>query len=183
MAGVPGQFLSSSKRRKVADILRRQCQQVIKTYKTVSSIKPPRLVCRLRFLDFCNNSEVRHLFVHLPPDDDEGAGTLCVSPHPPESLQTKALFFIKNSHTSRLNKDTISDEVACNECSEDPIEFLELVLREVYLPLLAEQKDGTTTATVSAAATQGISAERIMDILHRMISNIQVLLALISIIM
>uniref|UniRef100_A0A1X7UKN4 Uncharacterized protein n=1 Tax=Amphimedon queenslandica TaxID=400682 RepID=A0A1X7UKN4_AMPQE len=129
---------------------------------------------RLRFLDFCNNSETRHLFVHLPTESEEstGACTLRVSPHPPDSIHTKALFFIKNTHTSRLNKETIGNEVVCSECSEDPIEHLELVLREVYLPLLAEQKEGA--AASSAASAQGISPERIMDILHRMISNIQV---------
>ena len=129
---------------------------------------------RLRFLDFCNNSETRHLFVHLPTEREEATGTctLRVSSHPPDSIHTKALFFIKNTHASRLNKETIGNEVVCSECSEDPIEHLELVLREVYLPLLAEQKEGA--AASSAASAQGISPERIMDILHRMISNIQV---------
>lgn len=113
------------------------------------------------FLDFCNNSEKRHLFVHFPNEESD---SLSVSPNPPVSLSTKTLFFLKNSHTSKLDKETISEQVVCTECPQDPIEHLELVVREVYLPMLAEQRD----------VHQGVSSERILDILHRMISNIQV---------
>ena len=115
--------------------------------------------CRLAFLDFCNNSEIRHLFVHLPSEE---TGSLHVSPNPPDSLSTKSLFFLKNSYASRLSKDTISEEVVCSECSQNPMEHLELIIREIYLPILADQNE------------LKVSPERVLDILHRLMNIIQV---------
>ena len=118
-------------------------------------------ISRSAFLDFCNNSEVRHLFVHLP---SETTGSLRVSIQPPNTFTDKALFFLKSNNASRLNKETISEEVACSECSPNPVDHLELVIRVVYLPILADH----------SGLGHGISTERILDILHRMMSTIQV---------
>lgn len=115
--------------------------------------------CRSAFLSFCNNSEIRHLFVHFPT---KGTGPLHVSPSPPDSLATKSLFFLKSSHASRLTKDTISNEVVCTECSQNPMEHLELMIREVYLPMLADQNE------------LKVSPERLLDILHRLMNIMQV---------
>ena len=117
-------------------------------------------IYRSAFLDVCNNSEVRHLFIHLPSD---GLGCIKLPRLPPSELSNKALFFLKCSNASRLSKENISEDVVYSECSQLPMEQLELVVREVYLPMLSSQHH-----------LVGISSERILDVLHRLMGSVQV---------
>lgn len=52
------------------------------------------------------------------------------------------------------------------DCTNVPLEHLELTIREVYLPLL-----GTNQPSVMEA---GINGDKIMDILHRLMAAVEV---------
>ena len=93
-----------------------------------------------------------------------GGGGLHVSSFPPKSIADKALFFLKCSHASKLSKESITEDVVYSECSELPLEHLELVVREVYLPLVA----------VPGSLPHGVAGDKLLDVLHRLINSLQV---------
>ena len=77
----------------------------------------------------------------------------------------KTIVFLKNEFVTRLAKETMDEDVVCHECSSlstplrknstracmqghnsffSSLEYLELVLKEIYIPLLASNFDRTT---------------------------------------
>ena len=115
---------------------------------------------RSAFLNFCNSSEARQLFIHV----SERGGALHVAPSPPKSITEKALFFLKCSHASKLTKETITEDVVYTECSNLPLEHLELLVREVYLPLVA----------APGSLPRGVKGDKLLDLLHRLMNSLQV---------
>ena len=114
------------------------------------------------FLHFCNSGESRVLFVQLPPADTEGLEDdeePCVSLQPPKRITEKAIMFIKCLHASKLSREEISSEVIVTECFKQPLNHLELITREVYLPLLAQGV--------------GEQSDKMLDMLHRLLSLLQ----------
>ena len=67
--------------------------------------------------------------------------------------------FIKCLHASKLSREEISNEVIITECFKQPLDHLELVTREVYLPLLARGF--------------GEQSDKMLDMLHRLLSLLQ----------
>ena len=67
--------------------------------------------------------------------------------------------FIKCLHASKLSREEISNEVIVTECFKQPLDHLELVTREVYLPLLARGV--------------GEQSDKMLDMLHRLLSLLQ----------
>ena len=78
---------------------------------------------RTAFLAFCNHSEARRLFVYLSSREEAGGegGGITVSATPPRHLSDKALFFLKCSHASKLNRESIGHDVVYSECSTLPL--------------------------------------------------------------
>ena len=115
------------------------------------------------FLHFCNGGESRILFVQLPSSDSEGLeddeDAPCVSLQPPKRITEKAIMFIKCLHASKLSREEISNEVIVTECFKKPLDHLELITREVYLPLLARGV--------------GEQSDKMLDMLHRLLSLLQ----------
>ena len=114
------------------------------------------------FLHFCNSGESRVLFVQLPPADTEGLEDdedPCVSLQPPKRITEKAIMFIKCLHASKLSREEISSEVIVTECFKQPLNHLELITREIYLPLLARGV--------------GEQSDKMLDMLHRLLSLLQ----------
>ena len=132
---------------------------------TIATPIPSIVYCifRCNFLEFCNNSESRHLFVYMSSAD--GCGPITVSKQPPPKLSSKLLFLLKCTSSSRLIKESISQDVVYSECSELPLEHLELLVREVYLPVLS----------TSTGHHTNLSNERIVDLLHRLMGTVQVI--------
>ena len=115
------------------------------------------------FLHFCNSGESRVLFVQLPPPDYDGQeideDSPCVSLQPPKRILEKAILFVKCLHASKLSREDIFNEVIVTECFRQPLDHLELITREVYLPLLAR-----------GVGEQG---DKMLDMLHRLLSLLQ----------
>lgn len=134
--------------------------------------------------------------MYLLPDQSgncaEGVGQIRVSAKPPRILSDKALFFLKCGHASKLNRESMGVDVVYSECSNVPIskslnfrknehndicrasihvvlslhlDHLELVLREVYLPLMSSRDQNMQ---------YGISGDKLMDLLHRLVGAMQV---------
>jgi dynein heavy chain len=116
---------------------------------------------RHSFLEFCNNEDVRRLFIFTR----EPKNTLVASLNPPTGVRTKAVFFLKTNQASKLTKDNIKTDVVYTDCDTTALAQLDLLAREVYLPLLCT--DGMLTYG-------GVSADKLMDILHRMMGNVEV---------
>lgn len=57
------------------------------------------------------------------------------------------------------------DEVMYLDCSSNSLQQLDLLTREVYLPLLCTD--------VSHANSYGASADKLMDILHRLMATLE----------
>ncbi len=92
----------------------------------------PLSACRSAFLAFCNHSESRRLFVHLPGErsqDVGGEGVMRVTSDPPGQLSDKSLVFLKCSHASKLSRESIAEDVVYSECSRLPLQHMELVMR------------------------------------------------------
>ena len=69
------------------------------------------------FLAFCNHSESRRIFIHVTGDEDQ----IRVDSSPPRALSDKLLFFLKCSHASKLNRESIGHDVVYSECSRVPL--------------------------------------------------------------
>ena len=55
------------------------------------------------------------------------------------------------------------DEVFYIDCTNVPLEHLELVVREVYLPLMCTNQSVMTTS----------GGDKVMDVLHRLMSTVE----------
>ena len=115
---------------------------------------------RLAFHEFLNNEDVRRLFVYVRPPKQ-----LTASLHPPHVLATKSIFFLKNNVGVKLTKENIIEEVRYQDCSENPLQMLDTVIREVYLPLLCTNTTHTSNS--------GISADKLLDSLHRLMAAVE----------
>ncbi|XP_033103095.1 dynein heavy chain 9, axonemal-like [Anneissia japonica] len=113
------------------------------------------------FMEFCNNEDIRRLFVYTK----EPKTTLTVSISPPLKFHGKAMFFLKTNQASKLTKDNIREDVVYTDCNTIALNQLDLLAREVYLPLLCT--DGVQTYG-------GVSADKLLDILHRMMGMTEV---------
>ena len=109
--------------------------------------------------EFCNNEEVKQLFVFssLSP----GGGGMTASLTPPPALREKAMYFMKAHATTKITRDNVADSVAYCDCSNKPLEHVSMLTQEVYLPLLSIEMGGA------------VSSDKLMDLVHRLVANLQ----------
>lgn len=111
-------------------------------------------------LEFCNNVESRHLFICFTGENSKG---LVASFRAVTVLKSKALFFIKSQSAGKITRDNINEDVFYSSCSDNVVKHFEILTREIFLPLLSIEQAG------------GVSADKLMDILHRLISSLQII--------
>ncbi|XP_052258855.1 uncharacterized protein LOC127863384 isoform X2 [Dreissena polymorpha] len=114
---------------------------------------------RLAFYEFINNEDVRRMFVYIRPPKQ-----LIASLQPPHDLKYKSIFFLKSNTGTKITKDNIMDEVFYIDCTNVPLEHLELVVREVYLPLMC-----TNQSVMSSTG-----GDKVLDVLHRLMSSVEI---------
>ena len=113
--------------------------------------------------EFCNNEEVQQLYVFSSQHHTTTGGpTLEASLSPPKAIREKAMYFLKVMGSGKVTRDNIAEEVAFCDCSYKPLEHVNALAREVYLPLLSIEMGGS------------VSADKLMDLLHRLVAHIQV---------
>lgn len=117
------------------------------------------VICRRCLLEFCNNEECRHLFICFAAENSKG---LVASFKAIPVLVSKALFFIKLQSAAKITRDSINEDVFYCSCSQNTVKHFEILTREIFLPLLSIEQAG------------GVSADKLMDILHRLISTLQI---------
>ena len=110
--------------------------------------------------EFCNNEEVKQLFVYSSSSPGGGGG-MTASLAAPHTLREKAMYFLKAHTTTKVTRDNVSDSVAYCDCSNKPLEHISMLTREVYLPLLSIDMGGS------------VSADKLMDLVHRLVANMQ----------
>ncbi|XP_064650622.1 uncharacterized protein LOC135502065 isoform X3 [Lineus longissimus] len=115
---------------------------------------------RLAFHEFMNNEDVRRLFVFIVPPRN-----IVASLHPPPELKSKSIFFLKTGNGTKLTKDNMSDEVYYMDCSESTLQHIDLLTREVFLPMLCVDQN--------VAINAGVNSDKLMDILHRLMGTVE----------
>ena len=111
-------------------------------------------------LDFCNNEDFRHFYAYF---SEANGKLLTASFKTPATLKGKAVVFLKGPNANKVTRDNIENDVILYDCSPNPLEHLDVMTREVFLPLLSMEQTG------------GISADKLMDLLHRLTSSVQAL--------
>ncbi|KAI0240669.1 Dynein beta chain, flagellar outer arm [Lamellibrachia satsuma] len=114
---------------------------------------------RLAFHEFLNNEDVRRLFIYMRPPRQ-----IVASLQPPHDLKTKSVFFIKNNIGVKLTKDNMDDEILFLDCMVDPLDELDQLTRDVYLPLLCINDSSTPMF--------GLHPDKLMDVLHRLMAYV-----------
>lgn len=110
--------------------------------------------------EFCNNEEVKKLFIFF--STSSGGKNLVASLHPPNSVQEKSVYFVKIHNAGKLSRDNIVTDVAFCDSSYQPLSHASTLTKDVFLPLLSIEMGG------------GVSADKLMDLVHRLVSLMQV---------
>eukprot|EP00794_Sanderia_malayensis_P011161 gene11161-12333_t len=114
---------------------------------------------RRSLLEFCNNEEVRHLYISFSGENNKN---LVASFKASATLNQKTLLFIKFQNAAKITRDNINNDVFHCSTSTNTIQYLEIVTKEVFLPLLSIEQTG------------GVSADKMMDVIHRLLSCLQI---------
>ena len=115
---------------------------------------------REAMFEFCNNEEVKKLFIFF--STSSGGKNLVASLHPPSSVQEKSVYFVKIHNAGKLSRDNIVTDVAFCDSSYQPLSHASILTKDVFLPLLSIEMGG------------GVSADKLMDLVHRLVSLMQV---------
>ena len=90
---------------------------------------------------------------------------------PPKKLPSgnnKALCFIRESNAS-LTKENINDEVTVSELTSEPLSQLEMLLSEIYVPLL--------TNPANQEGWGEVTSKQVADGLHKFLANVSITLS------
>jgi hypothetical protein len=109
--------------------------------------------------EFCNNEERRYLMIFSSNVPGEG---LIASFKAPHNIAEKAMFFCKTNQVNKLSRDNIANDVGFCDCSRKPLKHLKRLVKDVYLPVLSIEHGGS------------VSADKLMDLLHRVVANLHV---------
>ena len=121
---------------------------------------PILFLSREAMFEFCNNEEVKKLFIFFSMLS--GGKNLVASLHPPNSVQEKSVYFVKIHNAGKLSRDNIVTDVAFCDSSYQPLSHTSTLTKDVFLPLLSIEMGG------------GVSADKLMDLVHRLVSLMQV---------
>ena len=110
--------------------------------------------------EFCNNEEVKKLFIFS--STSPAGKNLVASLNPPSGLREKSVYFVKIHEAGKLSRDNIVTDVAFCDCSYQPLSHASTLTKDVFLPLLSIEMGG------------GVSGDKLMDLVHRMVSVLQV---------
>ena len=113
MAGSSRRLLASPERRGFATNGCGRRKQVDSKWGPTTCIcmHAPSPLYRATFLSFCNHSESRCIFVHTKRAERGDGEMIQVSSSPPPHLSNKAIVFLKCSHTSKLSRENLAQDV------------------------------------------------------------------------
>ncbi|XP_053561397.1 uncharacterized protein LOC128652486 [Bombina bombina] len=117
---------------------------------------------RCFLLEFLKNEDVHALYIYFKL----AKSSLAASLSPPPALQNKCICFIKLGATAKLTLDNIANNVITVDCAKLPLKYIDMVLHQVYLPLLCND---------NIMAGKALSTDKIIDILHRFMGNLAVM--------
>ena len=107
------------------------------------------------FLDFCNNEDVRRVFV------TNNHTYLSVSSTAPSQLGKKTMVFVKCTHATKLTKETMNRDVMCMDCGANPLKHLHYLTKEILLPLhFAEDQ-------------RNENGEKLTEIMHKLLESVE----------
>ncbi|XP_053311944.1 dynein axonemal heavy chain 9-like [Spea bombifrons] len=113
-------------------------------------------------LEFLKNEDVHALYIYFKHTKTSLAASLS----PPDSLQNKCICFIKLGTACKLSLENIANNVISVDCAKFPLTYINMVLHQVYLPLLCND---------SVMAGAQFSADKIIDILHKFTGNLEII--------
>lgn len=86
--------------------------------------------------------------------------------NPPNTVENKAIFFLKVSSGVTITKHNLDNEIMFMDCSSNALEHIEMLCREVYLPLLCSDP--------YSANDTGVNADKLLDVLHRLMAHVEI---------
>ncbi|KAM4702001.1 uncharacterized protein O3C94_002925 [Discoglossus pictus] len=112
--------------------------------------------------EFLKNEDVHVLYIYFKLTKSSLAASLT----PPPALQNKCICFIKLGAATKLTLENIANSVITVDCAKFPLKYIDMVLHQVYLPLLCND---------NMMAGKDLSTDKIIDILHRFTGNLEVM--------
>uniref|UniRef100_W5M8M7 Uncharacterized protein n=1 Tax=Lepisosteus oculatus TaxID=7918 RepID=W5M8M7_LEPOC len=104
--------------------------------------------------EFLKNEDIHSLFVF----STSTKGPLAATPTPPSALQGKCVVFVKSKTATQLTIENIADNVIVLDTSKNPLKHLDLLLHQVYMPLLCRGESSVVRSlNLNAAGLLGVS--------------------------
>ncbi|XP_043910785.1 dynein beta chain, flagellar outer arm-like [Protopterus annectens] len=123
---------------------------------------------RIHLIEFLRNEDIRRLYVFFA--SSKGALAACLTPS--SGLQSKCICFLKFIKVTKLTLENIADYVVTIDCAKTPLKHLDLLLHQVYLPLLC------TDVALSRGSTA--SMDKLVDVLHKFTGEVDVIEGLVE---
>ncbi|XP_078672103.1 uncharacterized protein LOC144911712 isoform X1 [Branchiostoma floridae x Branchiostoma belcheri] len=112
-------------------------------------------------VEYITNEDLRCLYIYAKSPKNG----LQASLSPPAQLPAKAVFFLKTGTSVKLTKDNMDDNVIYIDGANMPLEHMDMLARDVFLPLLCTETEHAETVA---------GPDKLMDVLHRLMSNVEV---------
>ncbi|XP_039611018.1 dynein beta chain, flagellar outer arm-like [Polypterus senegalus] len=113
--------------------------------------------------EFIRNEDIRKLFVYLK----FAKGPIQASLIPPKALESKCMCLIKSRSALKLTAENIGQHVMLFESSKSPLKHLDVLLQQVFLPLLC--------AGLPVWRPLVVNADRLLDATHKFVGQLEMI--------
>jgi len=129
-------------------------------------------------LEFLNNEDIKQLYICSKSTNHIYASRVCSV----DADYEKGIYFLKISNSSKLTPDQMSSQVAYFESSIRIFDHMDLITREVFMPLLCADTSSLSALSNNQQQQQQQQqqlqstdqADKLMDVMHRIIAQLAV---------
>ncbi len=127
-------------------------------------------------MEFLNNEDIKQLYIYSKSANNIYASRNCSV----DSDYEKGIYFLKISNSSKLTPDQMSNQVAYFESSIRIFDHMDLITREVFMPLLCADNGGLSIVSNDQhhqhqqQLQSTDQADKLMDVMHRIIAQLAV---------
>ncbi len=114
---------------------------------------------KLIISEFLNNEDLKQVYIYLKSATSLTVSRTCSTD---DTTYLKGIYFLKISGAAKLSAETMNEQVAFFEASPRIFDHMDLMTREVFMPLLC------------ADSTSSDQSDKLMDIMHRIITQVAV---------
>ena len=127
-------------------------------------------------MEFLNNEDIKQLYIYSKSANNIYASRNCSV----DGDYEKGIYFLKISNSSKLTPDQMSNQVAYFESSIRIFDHMDLITREVFMPLLCADNGGLSIVSNDQhhqhqqQLQSTDQADKLMDVMHRIIAQLAV---------